>query len=152
MLGEFVDVMANIEYGLFIAIGLDAVVLLVIAVINSNKKLNVISYTIAAVLLVLLTFQMSSMIGACKVSNTTSSINEIIGIVSPTLNKYVSSATRHELGWFIFRRIMWSLLFVVVASWGILATMDKKNTSARRVSDRRPKGRRYDSCVSRRYR
>ena len=42
MLGEFVDVMGNIEYGLFIAIGLDAVVLLAIAVINSNKKLNVI--------------------------------------------------------------------------------------------------------------
>lgn len=152
MLGKFVDVMANIEYGLLIAIGLETVILLTIAVINSEKKLNIISYIIAAILLILLTFQMSSLIGACKVSNTASGLNEIIGAVSPTLNKYVSSATQHEVGWFIFRRIMWSLLFAFIASWGIIVTMDKKKTSVRRVSERRPKSRRYDSGASRRYR
>lgn len=152
MLGEFIDIMANIEFGLLIAICIDALLLFTIAA-TSNSKLNIMSYIIGIVLLALLTFQMSGLIGACKMSNTASGLNEIIGVVSPTLNKYVSSATNHEIGWFVFRRIVWSLLFIVAASLGIIATMDKKhNTTRRSAHERRPTSRRYDSTISRRRR
>lgn len=152
MLGELIDTMTNIEYGLLIAIFVDILLLFVVILFNGSNKLTVLSYVISAILLIPLTFQMSRLIGAIQISNSASSLNEIIGIVSPTLNKYVSSATNQEMGWFIFRRIAWSLLFIGIACSGILVTMDKKQKRIHRVSERRPVGRRYSSTTSRRRR
>lgn len=129
-MGEFIDTMANIEYGLLIAIVLDALLLVVIASVNNRKQLSVLSYIIAVALLVPLTFQMSRLIGACDISSASSTINNLVGIVSPTLSKYVASATSEEIGWFIFRRVMWSVLFIVVAGLGICKTM-KSNRKRR---------------------
>lgn len=151
-MGELVDTMANIEYGLLIAIVLDALLLFVIASLNNRKALNALSYIIAVILLVPLTFQMSRLIGACDALSTTSAINDIVGVVSPTLSKYVSSATNHGVEWFIFRRIMWSVLFQVLGGFVIFVTMD----AARRRNHNTPTGlqtgRRYNSKTYRRRR
>lgn len=123
MVGELVDTMANIEYGLLIAIVIDALLLVVIASMNSRKQIGVLSYIVAAVLLVPLTFQMSRLIGACNISSTASTLNDIVGAISPTLGKYVSSVTSREIGWFIFRRVLWSILFVSFGGFGIYVMM-----------------------------
>lgn len=139
-MGEFIDTMANIEYGLLIAIVLDALLLVVIASVNNRKQLSVLSYIIAVALLVPLTFQMSRLIGACDISSASSTINNLVGIVSPTLSKYVASATRDEIGWFIFRRVMWSVLFMLAAGIGICVTMEPKAGVRSRVSSRYERG------------
>lgn len=123
MIGGLIDTMANIEYGLLIAIVIDALLLVVIASMNSRKQLGVLSYIIAAVLLVPLTFQMSRLIGACNISSAASTLNDIVGAFSPTLGKYVNSVTSRDIGWFIFRRVLWSLLFVGLGGFGIYVTM-----------------------------
>ena len=115
LLGNAIDTMENIEYGILIAVVIDAILLVSIAASDSKKKLNALSYIIAIVLLVPLAYQMSRLIGACHVSETASAINDLVGAVSPTLSKYVSSATSESVGWFIFRRVMWSVLFSGVA-------------------------------------
>ena len=150
VIGEFIDTMANIEYGILIAIVLDAILLFVIASVNTRNKLNVLSYIIAMALLVPLTFQMSRLIGACQISDTASAINEIVGAVSPTLSKYVSSATSHDIGWFVFRRILWSVVFIGIAGFCIYMTMDKKHSRNHGVPSGIQTGRRYSSNTSRR--
>lgn len=152
IIGEFIDTMANIEYGILIAIVIAAILLFSIASVNSKNKLNVLSYIIAAALLVPLTFQMSRLIGACQISDTASAINGIVGVVSPTLSKYVSSATSHDIGWFIFRRILWSVVFIGIAGFGIYITMDKKRSRSHGVPSGIQTGRRYNSNTSRRRR
>lgn len=152
VIGELVDTMANIEYGILIAIMIVAILLVAIASINSKNKLNVLSYIIAAILLLPLSFQMSCLIGACQISNTATAINDIVGVVSPTLSKYVSSATSHEIGWYIFRRILWSVVFIGVAGFCIYMTMDKKSTRSRGIPSGIQTGRRYNSNTSRRRR
>lgn len=150
-IGELIDTMANIEYGFLIAIVIDALLLLGIASINTKSKLNVLSYIIAGVLLVPLTYQMSRLIGACNISNTASAINDFVGMVSPTLSKYVSSATKSDIGWFIFRRVVWSILFIGIAGFCIYATMDKKRTRNHGTPNNIQTGRKYCSNTSRRH-
>lgn len=152
VIGEFIDTMANIEYGILIAILIDAILLFGLASINSKNKLNILSYIIAVALLIPLTFQMSRLIGACYISDTASAINDIVGAVSPTLSKYVSSATSHDIGWFIFRRILWSVVFIGVAGFGIYMTMDKKHSRGHGIPSGIQTGRRYNSNTSRRRR
>lgn len=151
-IGDMIDTMENIEYGILIAIVIDVLLLLIIASINTKNKLSVLSYIIAGVLLVPLTFQMSRLIGACNISSTTSAINDIVGIVSPTLGKYVSSATKSDIGWFIFRRVMWSVLFIGIAGFCIYATMDMKRTRNHDIPIGVQTGRRYISNTSRKRR
>lgn len=152
VIGEFIDTMANIEYGILIALFLDAILLFMIASINSKKKLSVLSYIIAAALLIPLTFQMSRLIGACQISDDPSVINAIVGTVSPTLSKYVSSATSSDIGWFVFRRILWSIIFMGVAGFCIYVTMDKKRLREHDIPSGIQTGRRYNSNISRRRR
>ena len=152
MIGQVIDTTANIEYGILIAIIIVALLLVVVASINNSKKLSVLSYLIAAVLLVPLTFQMSRLVGACYVSDTASAINDIVGVVSPTLSKYVSSVTSHDIGWFIFRRVMWSVLFIGLAGFCIYVTMDRKRTRSHGTPTGVQTGRRYSSSTSRRRR
>lgn len=142
VIGEFIDTMANIEYGILIAIVIVAILLFVIVSINSRNKLNVLSYIIAAVLLIPLSFQMSRLVGACHISDTASAINDIVGAVSPTLSKYVSSATSHDIGWFIFRRILWSVVFIVAAGVGLFITMTPRRRKTHCSYDN------YDSNIS----
>lgn len=151
MFGEFVDTMANIEYGLLIAICIEVLMLFVVASIKTNSKLNVLSYIIAGILLVPLTYQMSRLVGAFNISNTASTINEIVGVVSPTLSKYVSSVAENNIGWFIFRRIMWSILLIGIAGFCIYVTMDKKRIRNHDLSNIPRTGRRYYSSTSRRH-
>ena len=141
MIGDLIDTMANIEYGILIAIIIVALLLVVVAFINSSKKLSVLSYLIAAILLIPLTFQTSRLIGACYISDTASAVNDIVGVVSPTLSKYVSSVTSHDIGWFIFRRVMWSVMFIAVGGFGIFVTMARRKRHHGSYVD-------YDSNVS----
>ena len=150
LLENAIDTVANIEYGILIAIIIDALLLFIIASSDSKKKLNALSYIIALILLIPLTYQMSRLIGAYNVSEATSAINNIIGAVSPTLTKYVTSATEESIGLFIFRRVMWSLMFIGIAGFCIYATMDRKRTRARGNKIGTQTGRRYTSCSSRR--
>lgn len=129
-MGILIDTMAYIEYGLLIAIVIDVALLFGIASANSKNKFSVLSYIIALALLVPLTFQMSRLIGACQVSDATTAINDIVGTVSPTLRKYVASVTDQNIGWFIFRRVLWSVLFVAAGGFGIYVTM---TSTARRT-------------------
>jgi len=152
LIGELIDTMANIEYGILIAIVLATILLVVIAYINSKNKLNVLSYIIAAILIIPLTFQMSRLIGACHISDTASAINDIVGVVSPTLSKYVSSVTSHDITWFIIRRILWSILFIGVAGFCIFITMDKKRSRGHGIPNGIQTNRRYNSNTSRRRR
>ncbi len=152
MFGEIIDTMANIEYGLLIAICIDVLMLFVVASIKTNSKLNVLSYIIAGILLVPLTYQMSRLVGVCNISNTASTINEIVGVVSPTLSKYVSSVAENNIGWFIFRRIMWSILLIGIAGFCIYVTMDKKRTRSHGLSNIPQTDRRYCSKTPRRHR
>lgn len=149
MFGEIIDTMANIEYGLLIAICIEVLMLFVVASIKTNSKLNVLSYIIAGILLVPLTYQMSRLVGVCNISNTASTINEIVGVVSPTLSKYVSSVAENNIGWFIFRRIMWSVLFIIIASLSIVSTMTMATHKKRNFAEGRPVPRRRSSGYSR---
>ena len=126
MIGDLIDTMANIEYGILIAVGLDALILFLLAASCAKKKLTALSYIIALVLLVPLSFQMSRMLSAFEVSRAASTINNIVGVVSPQLSKYVTSATSHDIGWFIFRRVLWSVVFMAVGTILIWITMSPK--------------------------
>lgn len=141
-----INTMANIEYGILIAIVIVAILLFVIASLNSRKKLNALSYIIAFVLLVPLTFQMSRLIGACQISDTAAAINDIVEDISPALSEYVSSVTNHDVGWFIFRRVIWSVVFIALATFGIVMTMDSSMKNQGRISMRRDnyRGRRIE--------
>lgn len=123
LVSELVDTMANIEYGLLVSIVLVLLLLVLVSVMNQKGRLGVLSYIIAVILLVPLTFQMSRLIGACHVSQTASTINEFVGVISPTISAQVAEYQTQEVGWFIFRRVLWSLLFIAVGGFGIRLTM-----------------------------
>lgn len=139
MIGDYIDTMANIEYGLMIAIFIVAILLLVIGSFNTKSKFSIISYVIAFVLLFPLTFQISRLIGALEISRSPDLLSDIVGIVSPTLSKYITSVTSHDIGWFIFRRVMWSIIFIILATIGIINTMEPTQNRRNRVSIRHEK-------------
>ena len=130
MIGSYIDTMANIEYGVMIALAIDVIVLIAVAMMRSRAKLGVLSYLVALVLLAPLTFQMSRLVGACNITSQTSDLAEIVGAFSPTIGRYVSSAADaiagDEIKWLIFRRVMWSLLFILIGGFGIYITMVPK--------------------------
>lgn len=143
--------MANIGYGILIALTLVVLLLVVIAVLNDKSRLNILSYIIAVVIVVPIAFEMSRLIGACSLSNTADTVKNIVGAVSPTLSQYVPSVSKHDIGWFIFFRILWSLLCLVIGGSIICITMDKKK-GRRTPSTGIQTGRRYTSDLSRRRR
>ena len=139
---ELIDTMANIEYGILIAVVLDIIMLVAIAAFNDKGKFNVLSFIIAAIILVPIALQMSRLVGACNLSKTTTTVKNIVGSVSPTLSHYMPFISRHDIGWFIFFRIIWSLLCLVVGGIGIWMTMSKNRKKNHVTFDD------YDSNVS----
>ena len=151
MISELIDTMAYFENGILIAIVIDAVLLLTITATNSRKSFNVLSYIIALLLLIPLTYQMSRMAGAFSISSSASTLERIVDEISPTLSNYVSSITDSEIGWFVFRRVMWSAMFMALAGFGIYATMDTKRDPRGHATPSGVRtGRRYNSTTSRR--
>ena len=142
MVYKLINPMDYIEYGILLAIVLAGVLLFALAALNSRKQLNAVSYIIALVLVIPLTFQMSRLVAACDISSTTSAINEVVNAVSPTLKKYVSSVTTDKIGWYIFRRVFWSVLFMAIGGVGIWITMSPKRKKYHATFDD------YDSNVS----
>lgn len=152
ILCNMIDTMAYIEYGILIAGAIVALLLFALASLNSGKKLNVLSYIIAAVLLALLTFQMSRLVGACDASSASKMVSDVVGLVSPELSEYVSSYTSEELGWFIFRRVLWSVVFTAIAGTCIALTMEKQRSRHRGMTHGAGTGRRYTAPSGRRRR
>lgn len=143
MIEELIDAMANIEGGILIAVVLDIILLVAIATLNDKCRLNALSYLIAVIIAVPMALLMSRLIGACTLSNATSgAVKEIIDTVSPALGQYVLSASRHKVGRFIFFRIFWSLLCLIIGGIGIWTTMSKKRKNNHATFDD------YDSSVS----
>ena len=147
MIGELIDTLANLEFGILIAIIITVIVMIVIKGMNDRKQFSPLSYIIAIILCILLTYQMSRLLGACEISNIADSINSIIGMVSPSLSKYISSSTNSDIGWFIVRRIFWSILFIGVAGFSICTTMENiaRNPRRRGRSPRRRTNHIYDN-------
>ena len=129
--------MAYIEYGILAAVILASVLLLLFTVLDSRKQLNAVSYVIALLLVFPLTFQTSRLIAVYYLSNTISTIN-LVGV----LNKDVFLAINHEVGWYIVRRVLWSVLFIAIGGIGIWVTMTPKRKKYHAIYDD------YDSNVS----
>ena len=132
MIGDFINTIDNLGYGALIAFVLDASLIVCIGLTCGKKHFTIWSYFVAGLLLVPLTFQMSRLVGACNISLASSVINDIITSTAPVLNKYVCSATREDIGWFIIRRILWSALFMVTTAGLVIATMQSGASSGRR--------------------
>ena len=144
-MGDYINTMAYIEYGVLIAIVITALLLILVASANSNKKLNPLSYIIAIVLATLLTFQMSRLVCACCLDDAVSDVKNIVGMFSHTAANIIGYTTK-DVGWFVFRRVMWSVLFCAIAGVGIYFTMETvaRNPRRRGRSSRRRSDRSYD--------
>ena len=121
-MGDYINTMAYIEYGVLIAIVITALLLILVASANSNKKLNPLSYIIAIVLATLLTFQMSRLVCACCLDDAVSDVKSIVGMFSQTAANIIGYTTK-DVGWFVFRRVMWSALFTALAGVSMWFTM-----------------------------
>ena len=144
-MGDYINTMAYIEYGVLIAIVITALLLILVASANSNKKLNPLSYIIAIVLATLLTFQMSRLVCACCLDDAVSDVKNIVGMFSQTAANIIGYTTK-DVGWFVFSRVMWSVLFCAIAGVGIYFTMETvaRNPRRRGRSSRRRSDRSYD--------
>lgn len=126
MIGKLIDIMANIGYGILIAIVLDIILLVSIAALNDKCGLNFVSFIIAAIIAVPISLFMSQIIGVCTLSNTTNAVKNIVGSISPTLGQYVPSVSGYDIRRFIFFRIFWILMNLIIGGIGIWTTMSKK--------------------------
>ena len=142
MVNELINTMDYIEYGILAAIVLAGLMLFLLAIANSRKQLNILSYMIALVLLIPLSYQMSRFIGACELLSTANAVNDFVGSISLKLKEYTVSMTTHEINWFIFRRVLWSVVFMVISGVGIWITMAPKRKKYHATFDD------YDSTVS----
>ena len=152
MIKELVDIMANMGYGVLIAILLVSLLMFCISLMNSQKKYNVFSYIIGLVLVVFLAYQMSGFIGGYEIYKKVLLIKRLGNTVSPTIGEVISSFTGEDVGWFLFRRIIWSVLFLIAGGFGIYISMDKKKTRAYGTPSGVQTGRRYISATNRRRR
>ncbi len=129
-MGTFINTTEYIEYGILIAVVLSAAELVCIASMNAGKKLNPLAYIIAVALCALLTFQMSRLIGACYVNSAVNDVQSVVGMFSQTAANMLGHVVKYstkEIGWFIFRRCLWSVLFMAVAGFVIYITMLPKS-------------------------
>ena len=127
-MGTLIDTTAYIEYGILIAVVLSAAELVCIASMNGGKKLNPLAYIVALALCALLTFQMSRLVGACFVNSAVDDVRSVVGMFSQTAADMIGHAAKYtagEIAWFVFRRCLWSLLFMAVAGFVIYVTMEK---------------------------
>ena len=125
MLTPFIDTMAYLEYGILVAVVITVIVLVIIRSMNDRKAFNALSYIIAAVLTAILSFQMSRLIGAYMLNDGATTIGKFVGMFDQTASQLIHYSTK-DVGWFIFRRILWSVIFIAVCGFGIYITMDKK--------------------------
>lgn len=154
-MGTIINTTEYIEYGILIAVVLSAAELVCIASMNGSKKLNPLSYIIALALCALLTFQMSRLIGACYVNSAANDVQSVVGMFSQTAANMlgqVSEVSTKETGWFIFRRCLWSAIFIGVAGFAMYFTMEKPIRRSRAIPAGAQIGRRYASSTSRRRR
>lgn len=126
MIFQNIETIPYLVYGIPIAVGVTALVMLALQACNSKKNFNAGSYMLGVILCAVLSYQMSRLVGACETYNNPSVLQRLTDAVAPQLSGYLSTSDGHELGWFIFRRVAWSLLYVVLASVGIVLTMDKQ--------------------------
>lgn len=155
MLDTLINTTEYIEYGILIAIVLSVVELVFIALANGNKKLNPLAYVVAVALCALLSFQMSRLVGAFYVNSAMDDVQNVIGMFSPTAADVIGSVTQvstQDIGWFIFRRCMWSVLFMAVAGVVMYVTMEKPVRKSRETPRGAQIGRRYTSSTNRRRR
>lgn len=125
-MGTLINTTEYIEYGILIAVVLTALELFAIAALNGSKKLNPLAYIIAVALCALLTFQMSRLVGACYVNSAVSDVQSVVSMFSKTAADMVGTVTQvstKQIGWFIFRRCLWSILFMGVAGFLMYITM-----------------------------
>lgn len=147
MIEEIIDTMANIEYGILLAVIIVAILMFMLNAMNGNKSFSALSYIIGIVIVCLLSFQLSRLIGAMDIANAERSIARYVNMVSPTLENSILSAEKKEISWFIFRRIIWSVLFLGIGSYAIYATMElsAKNPRKKSRSYKRGSRRSYDN-------
>ncbi len=152
-MGTLINTTEYIEYGILIAIVLSAVELVCIAAMNAGKKLNPLAYIVALALCALLTFQMSRLIGACYVNSAVNDVQSVVGMFSQSAANMLGHVVKYstkEIGWFIFRRCLWSVLFMAVAGVLIYITMEKPVKRSRDIPRGAQVGRRTNSPRSRR--
>lgn len=132
MVNQLVNTSENLLSGMLLAIFLSGIVLLICAITNRRKKLHLLSFVFALLLCPGLSYQMSRMIGAWNlydIACDAESVANTIGGFSSLLGDAVGNITRiskEEIGWFIFRRCMWSLGFMAVGFIAIYYTMKVK--------------------------
>lgn len=154
-MGTIINTTEYIEYGILIAVVLSALELVAVASLNGNKKLNPLAYIIAVALCALLTFQMSRLIGACYVNSAVNDVQSVVGMFSQTAANMLGHVVKYsakEIGWFIFRRCLWSVLFMAVAGFLMYITMEKPVKRSRDIPRGAQTGRRYTSSLSSRRR
>ncbi len=152
-MGTLINTTEYIEYGILIAIVLSAAELVCIASMNTGKKLNPLAYIVALALCAILTFQMSRLIGACYVNSAVNDVQSIVGVFSQSAANMVGHVVKYstkEIGWFIFRRCLWSVLFMAVAGVLMYITMEKPVKRSRDIPRRAHVGRRTSSPHRRR--
>ena len=155
MLDTLINTTEYIEYGILIAIVLSVAELVFIALANGNKKLNPLAYVVAVALCVLLSFQMSRLVGAFYVNSVMDDVQNVVGMFSPTAADVIDAVAQvstKDIGWFIFRRCMWSVLFMAVAGVVMYVTMEKPVRKSRETPRGAQIGRRYTSFTNRRRR
>lgn len=152
-MGTLINTTEYIEYGILIAIVLSAAELVCIASMNTGKKLNPLAYIVALALCAILTFQMSRLIGACYVNSAVNDVQSIVGVFSQSAANMLGHVVKYstkEIGWFIFRRCLWSVLFMAVAGVLMYITMEKPVKRSRDIHRRAHVGRRTSSPHRRR--
>ncbi len=152
-MGTLINTTEYIEYGILIAIVLSAAELVCIASMNTGKKLNPFAYIVALALCAILTFQMSRLIGACYVNSAVNDVQSIVGVFSQSAANILGHAVKYstkEIGWFIFRRCLWSVLFMAVAGVLMYITMEKPVKRSRDIPRGAQVGRRTSSPHRRR--
>ncbi len=152
-MGTLINTTEYIEYGILIAIVLSAAELVCIASMNTGKKLNPLAYIVALALCAILTFQMSRLIGACYVNSAVNDVQSIVGVFSQSAANMLGHVVKYstkEIGWFIFRRCLWSVLFMAVAGVLMYITMEKPVKRSRDIPRRAQVGRHTSSSHRRR--
>lgn len=127
--------------GLLIAILLVISLMIVIYSVRSKAKYTLLSYAIGIVLVIVLSFQMSYLVGAVKLLNNSYDISNFVSFFSSRLADSIDTITEKELGWYITRRVLWSLLFMALGGFFINFTMRVKRRGSASYID-------YDSNVS----
>lgn len=142
------------DWSIGILIALVLTVLLLFAIYSAtnkkNQKFSLLSFIIAIPVLVLLSYQMSLLVGAITILNDSYDITSIVSLFSVDFAGMIDSEIESSLGWYIFRRSLWTILFLSIGGAGIVLTMDKKRSRSHNVPSGIQTGRRYTSNVRRR--